>query len=444
MYELSKILESLRRRRRFALALFIVLVIIGAGAVMLLPRTYSTSSEVLIKRPDTQSQSTAYPQIDALLASNRATAIETYVALAQQPAIAERVIRQLGLKTQVKELLNKNIVVKPLTNSDILDVAVDWTDPAGSAAIANAFAHAFVDRQRELAASQAAQAATSLSVALNKAQGDLAKADDALTLFESQRALDDPSAQTASILSAIGDIQAKERATAAERVQAEGQLSSIGTQLGSSPTTINANEVIGSSPVTDQLAQQLAQQRLQLSLLRRQFTDNYPDVIAAKKQVASLEAQLAAAPRTKLTSRSVEPNPLYASLRAQQVALQAQVQGDSAQLVLLSNQEATLVDRLRAFPTDVTNLASLQRQAKSAEAIYQALQNSYFNAVVAQSMAVSDLSIVQEADPALATVRPPRLPALLAVIGVALLATLAIVVLLDSYASSSLALSEAR
>jgi len=444
MYELSTILESIWRRRRFATALFILLAVIGGVAVMLLPRTYSTSSEVLVKRPDTQQQSTAYPQIDALLAWNRDTAIETYVALAQQPAIAERVIRQLDLKIRVKDLLTKKVVVKPLTNSDILSISVDWNDPIRSAAIANSFAHAFVDRQRELAASQASEAVASLSLALRRAQSDLANADRALTLFESRRALDDPSAQTASILSAIGDVQGKERAAAVDEVQAEGQLSSVVAQRNGAPRKIDASELVSSSPVADQLEQQLAQQRLQLNLLRRQFTENYPDVIAARKQIASLEAELAAAPSTKLTSRNVEPNPLDTALKSQAATLQAQVRGDSAQLSLLRKQEASLMDRLRAFPEDVTELASLQRQAKSAEAIYQALQNSYFNAVVAKNMAVSDLSIVQEADPALATVSPPRLLALLAVIGVALLATLAIVALLDSTAASSLAISEAR
>lgn len=444
MYELSTILESIWRRRRFATALFILLAVIGGVAVMLLPRTYSTSSEVLVKRPDTQQQSTAYPQIDALLAWNRDTAIETYVALAQQPAIAERVIRRLDLKIRVKDLLTKKVVVKPLTNSDILSISVDWNDPVRSAAIANSFAHAFVDRQRELAASQASEAVASLSLALGKAQSDLANADRALTLFESRRALDDPSAQTASILSAIGDVQGKERAAALDKAQADGQLSSVVAQLNGAPRNIDANELVSSSPVADQLEQQLAQQRLQLNLLRRQFTENYPDVIAARKQIASLEAELAAAPSTKLTSRNVEPNPLDTALKSQAATLQAQVRGDSAQLSLLRNQEASLMDRLRAFPEGVTELASFQRQAKSAEAIYQALQNSYFNAVVAKNMAVSDLSIVQEADPALATVSPPRLLALLAVIGVALLATFAIVALLDSTVASSPALSEAR
>ncbi len=120
MYELTSLVASIRRRRRLAIGLFIVLLIVGSAAVFVLPRSYSTASEVLVKRPDTALTSTAYPQIDALLTWNRDTAMETYVALAHQPAVAERVIRNLGLKTTARDMLAKNVVVTPVTNSDLV------------------------------------------------------------------------------------------------------------------------------------------------------------------------------------------------------------------------------------------------------------------------------------------------------------------------------------
>ncbi len=444
MFALSQLLGTLRRHQRLAVTVFAILVLAGATAVMLLPRTFTASSEVLVKRPDTMLQSTNYPQIDALLASNRDTAMETYVALARQPAIAERAIRTLGLSVAASDLLGKNVTVTPLTNADILKITVDWRDPGGSASVANAFARAFIERQRVLAASQASEAAGSLSLALAKAQADLSKAESGLTLFQSQHGLSDANTQTASLLSAIADIQSKERALEADRVQAQGQLTTINQQIAQAPQTIDATTTIGSSPETDQLQQQLSQQQLQLTLLRRQFTEKYPDVIATERQINGLKAALARAPRTKITGRSVEPNPYTSSLASQGATLQGQINGNLSQLRVLHEQEATLSSQLSVYPQNVSELSALQRKAKSAESIYDAIQTNYFNALVAKSMAVSDLTIVQYADPALATARPPRLPAILAVIAVALLSTIALIYLLDWYAVGSLSLSEAR
>ncbi len=210
------------------------------------------------------------------------------------------------------------------------------------------------------------------------------------------------------------------------------------------PGTIDASKLISSSPVADQIEQQLAQQRVQLRMLRQQFTEKYPEVVATEKQIASLESALKGIPSTKLASRNEEPNPLTAGFTTQAATLQAQIAGDSAQLRMLRSQEASLLNRLRLYPQDISELAALQRRAKAAETIYGALQSNYFNAVVAKSMAVSDLSVIQSADPAFATVKPPRLPALMAVTVVALFAAVSIAALLDWYAVGFMHLSEAQ
>ena len=82
--------------------MFLGILIVGSAAVLLFPRSYVVSSHVLIKRPDTLLQSTTYPQVDALLSSNRDTAIETYVAMALQPAISQHVMQELGLRMTLK------------------------------------------------------------------------------------------------------------------------------------------------------------------------------------------------------------------------------------------------------------------------------------------------------------------------------------------------------
>ena len=409
MYELTSLVSSIRRRRRFAVGLFLVLLVVGAAAVYLMPRSYSTASEVLVKRPDTALQSTAYPQIDALLTWNRDTAMETYVALAHQPAVAERVVRNLGLKTSARDMLAKYVVVTPVTNSDLIKISVDWHDPGDSAAVANEFARAFISQQRTLAASQASEAAASLSIALKKAGADLHRSEAALTTFESQHELADVAGQTTNILNAIGDIQSRERTAEADAAQAQAQLSSIGSQLESAPSTIQASKIVSTDPVADQIQQQLAQQRLQLNVLRQQFTEKYPDVVATEKQIASLESALAALSKSRVTSTTTEPNPFAASLSNQAATLRAQIAGSTAQVSALRDQESALLGRLRVFPGDISELSDLQRREKSAEAIYDAIQSNYFNAVVAQNMAVSDLSIVQYADPAAASVKPPRM-----------------------------------
>lgn len=442
MYELSTIIASVRRRLGTAIALFFAIAIVGCAAVLIF-RSYAVSSQVLIKRPDTLLQTTNYPQIDALLSWNRDTAIETYVAMALEPSLVNKMIEEVGLPSNAKKFIKWHLTVTPVTHSDIINIQVTWRNADLAAAAANTLARDFVEKQRVLSASQASDAAASLSIALRKAQIDVANAERELTLFESRHEVADASTQTSSIINAISDVQAKERGVDAERVQAQGQLADLTAQIQGVPATVNASTTIGVTPAKDQIEQQLVQQRMSLELLRRQFTDKYPEVIATESQIAGLEAELARTQTTRVASKNIEPNPLSTSLVSQASTLKAQVTGNLAQLDVLRSQEDDLRNQLRTFPADLTELASLQRRAKSAETIYDALQTNYFNAVVAKSMAVSDLSVVSEADPAVAKNKPPLTLSFLAIGVIAILGAVGWVSLLDRYRLSALALREA-
>lgn len=443
MYDLARLVSLLRKRWKAATLLFGILAAAGIVAALLYPRTYVATSQVLVQQPAKEGDSTAtYPQIAELLAWNPDTTIETYVALALQPDVAAHVVRRLHLRVDPNRLLARYLNVAPLTNSNVIAVSAYWRDPRVASAIANAVATEFVDRQRKLAASQAAQAADSLAIALARAQADLSSAENALTSFESTSGVADATGQTGAIIAAIGDIQSKTRGAELDRSQAQGQLRSVGTQIAATKQTVEQSRTIDNAPVADEIDKELSEERVQLSQLEQQFTGKYPDVIAARRQIASLEAAMAKAPRTRVASTTVALNPVGTTLDGQAATLEAQIAGQTSELRTLHAQEDGLESQLRAFPGLVSRLSSLQRRAKSAETIYDSLQSSYFNAIVAKNMAVSDLSIVQRASPELAEVRPSLVLAIAIMLVIAALVTIAAIVLLDWRRRAQAALPE--
>lgn len=431
MYDLARLLGILRRRWKSAALLFAVLLCFGIAAALLFPRSYVASSQVLIEQPSRASSAATYPQIAETLAWDPDTTVETYVALALQPDVARRVVSRLHLRVDPKRLMSRYVTVAPLTNSNIIAVNAYWKDPRTAAAIANAVALEFVDRQRKLAASQAAQAAGSLAIALQRAQSDLSAAESGLTDFESHNGVADANGQTTAIITALDDIQSKTRTAELDRAQAQGQLLSVGSQAATIRQTVEQSKTIDTAPVAEEIDKELSEQRVALAQLEQQFTGKYPDVIAAKHQIAGLEAALAKTPRTRVASTTVALNPVGTSLNGQAATLEAQIAGDTSELKTLHAQEESLEAELRAFPGLVSQLGTLQRRAKSAESIYDALQSSYFNAIVAKSMAVANLNVVQQASPELAEVRPSLVLTLALMALVAFLITVAAVALLD-------------
>ena len=104
--------------------------------------------------------------------ANAAQSAETYAELISETPVVQHVIDDLGLKTDVRTLQGA-VRVKPVTNTNIIDLQVTWSDPETSARIANDFATVFVAREAQLVSGQASGALDFLAKQLPEAQRNL-------------------------------------------------------------------------------------------------------------------------------------------------------------------------------------------------------------------------------------------------------------------------------
>lgn len=419
MYELNRVVRTLLRRWPMFVGAFVAVLVLGGVMLAVMPRTYVSNAEVMVRRSNDLMQPSAYPQIDALLSWNRDATVETYAALATNPAIAEDVVKRLKLRTTAKDLLNVNVNIVPVVNSDVLRISVAWRNAAMASSVANAFAEQFVAHESAIASSQARQAARSLRESATFARSEVFEAESQLSQFQARHSLADSAQQTTELLNAAAELRSKERNALLDRSGASAQLRIVASEAGTLPATIEASKTMTQPAVGDTLRGQLVQEQVTLRQLQQQFTDSYPDVVAAKLQIANLERSISALPAREESSSVLAPNPLGASLKTTEAALESQVQGDSAQLSTLRTQEASLHAQLVSLPSVLAQYDRLQREVKTDSALYDALEAAYYNAVVAENMAVSDVAVVQLADPAVAETRPPLSIALLSIVLIA-------------------------
>jgi polysaccharide biosynthesis transport protein len=131
---------DLRRQIAIVRAWFPLLVasVLLAGGVAfvvssLLPKVYVAKATMIVG----QSLSGINPDVNQLLASQRLST--TYAAVVTTRPILDAVVKQLGLGVSSDELLKRVQAAAP-TDSTLLTIAVQDTDPARAAAIANALA----------------------------------------------------------------------------------------------------------------------------------------------------------------------------------------------------------------------------------------------------------------------------------------------------------------
>ncbi|MBV8155477.1 MAG: polysaccharide biosynthesis tyrosine autokinase, partial [Candidatus Eremiobacteraeota bacterium] len=206
--------------------------------------------------------------------------------------------------------------------------------------------------------------------------------------------------------------------------QAQAELASANAQLHSTPATVTGGQTVAQNPVLGQLQSQLSQIDVQLQTALQQYTEKHPTVIALRNQEDQIKREIAQQQATVVANTNTIPNPVYEQIQQQAETYSTQIASDTAQLAALKLQQQQMNPQLASLPAQTATLANLQRQAKSAEDVYTALQQKFNNAQIARDTALSDVTITQPADPHFADVKPHLITNLL--LGIALGAVLAV------------------
>ena len=406
--DLSPLWRTIWRRRMLALKIFGGFVVLMVLGTLLWPKSYTTEIKVIAGNSNAAAAGTGdseLPVLNALLLANGGQSSETYAELFRETPVVQKVIAQLNLHTSPVELL-KHVEVRPITNTNILDISVTWKDAATSAAIANAFGQAIVDRQRELVSSQANAAIASLKQQMPAAQSRMNDAQNKLSEFEASHRIANIDTQTQGTITSLAALDAKIGQVKADREQQQASLNSAQGQLSGMSPTITGSTTTAQNPVVAQLQQQLTTVNVNLQQAEQQYTDQHPTVIALKQQKAQLERSIAQAQQTVVSGESQVPNPVYQALQQQASTYRSQAAADTAQIAELDRQRQELAPQLAALPKETAQLADLQRDAKASQDVYTALQQKFTNAQVASETAISDVTITQPASASLAQVKP--------------------------------------
>ncbi|MGC2408222.1 MAG: polysaccharide biosynthesis tyrosine autokinase [Candidatus Cybelea sp.] len=433
-HDLDRLYGAIRKRWRILLAITGGFIALAGLVTLLTPKTYTTSVRLLVGRPGSDiaptDNDTALPVLNALVLQSGAQSAETLAELAQQHDIASRVIQQLNLQTTPGGLLGR-VSVKPIVNTSLLNLSVKWRDPNRSADIANAFANAFVDQERDFVRSEAVAALGFLSRELPNARAKMQSAQTRLAQFQSAHGYLDATAHEQDLSARMDSVNAHIDQLTVDQNEATALLNSVNSQLATLSSTVDSAKDVAANPVSNDLRTKLSDVETQLSAAEQKYTPAHPTVIALRQQRAALLAELAGQPSAVVSQTTVAPNPLYQSLQSQASTYRARIQGDQGELRALGAQRKAYRPTMKALPQQAILFGSVQEEAKRAANVYNALQQKYNDALVAKSTAISDIIVVQSASADDAVKRPNLRTNLGIAVVVGLLLGLAVIYALD-------------
>jgi polysaccharide biosynthesis transport protein len=432
--DLEHLLRALIRRWRIFTAVaggFVALVVIGT---LLMPKSYTTTVRLLAGRSDSSGapveNGTALPVLNALVLQSGVQSAETFAALAQQRDIASRVIEQLNLPSTPRSLLGQ-VSVQPIANTALLNLNVSWSSPERSADIANAFASAFVDQEREFVRGQAVAAIDYLSKEMPAAAAAMHSTASRLAQFQSVHGYIDATAHEQDVVARMASLDQQVDALTVDASEAKALLQSVSDQMTALSSTEDSAKQVEQNPVSSDLRTKLADVETQLAAAQQKYTPAHPAVIALRQQRDALVAEIASQPAAVVSETTVAPNPLFQSLAQQASTYRARIDGDQSKIHALTLQRRAYRPTVKSMPQQAIAFAAIQEDAKRAANVYNALAQKYSDALVAKTTAISDIIVVQPATADTAVKRPSLRMNLPIALVVGLLLGLAVVYVLD-------------
>jgi polysaccharide chain length determinant protein (PEP-CTERM system associated) len=351
----------------------VLLTLIGGplayGVSRFLPPRYTSETTVLIQQPTVPSDMVR-PVVTQDL-SGRLTSMEEQVL---SRARLEPIIRQLGLSTGESSsvpmgewvaILQKGIeisAIKPIAETGGplpgFTVSVTLDNPRTAQAVCNAITSMFIQADAQLRQENSEDTSQFLDQQLADAKKTLDEQDAKLAAFQSRYlgSLPDDSSTDLDILNGLTS-QLNSVTEALSRAQQDKSF--IETSLNQATEAWQASQN-GTSAQT--LAQQLADAQTRLIDLRAQYTDDYPDVIRAKSDIAVLKKEIAAQRRApKDTSNSSEDlGPTLEPDNIQQ--LRAELHNINVQITQNTTEQGQLKKQIKVYEARMQSTPDVQKQ----------------------------------------------------------------------------------
>ncbi|MBC7286444.1 MAG: hypothetical protein H5T86_00065 [Armatimonadetes bacterium] len=277
---------------------------------------------------------------------------------------------------ELRDLLRK-MRVGPAQQGNIVQLTVASRKPYDAADLLNALSVAYLlnDLQNLQLTSQ--QGLDYTAAQIEKAQQELARAEQAVADFQRRYGVPDVSESTKRLISSIATIRDTIATLDAEVAAQVAQDATLEEQLRQVSPTVISSKTISANPLIQSLTQQLVNLENQRATLLIDYTETSQPVRSIEAQIAAVREQLQKAAQEIATARTESPNPVYSTLLGQWIQGQVATTMAKARKQALERAAARIEAKLKTFPSVALELARLQRQAQIAQQKYLSLVQQY-------------------------------------------------------------------
>ncbi len=385
------------KRRKWALLIpiFVVFVIAVVAAIWL-PRTYRSSSTILIEEQEIPrdfviSTVTGFADQRLQLINQRIMSTSRLLEIINRFNLYADLRARMTVE-EIVTIMRKDIKFETIS-ADILDtrsttpskatiaftVAYDGKNPQVVQQVDSILASLYLEENLKTREQQTAGASRFLVEESETLQKELAELDSRIAAFKAKNVDALPELQQVNY-QGLDRIEADLHQLTEELKTLQEKEGYFQTQLASVPTESS-----------DQDRNLLKDLRAKLVQLESRYSDKYPDVLKTKQDIAELEKRTAASdpdtPKKSLTSVTDQANNAsYVTLASQLSGVQSDIESVKRQITETQRRRQEYIRRTEAGPRVEETYKTLMVQRNNSQAKYDELMKRVMEARVAQGL----------------------------------------------------------
>ena len=380
-YQLLK--EIILEYKKILLILMGIFLVIFLLLAFLLPKQYT--SKVMIQVKSQNSALGALANNAALLALTGISggdSVLDYMSVLKSEKVINPVIKKLGNEDAEKENFDADDFVKKYMQVDnprgtsILSFTITADSPENAQRIAqDSTLVGILEKKNE--------------VAKQKMDSDVA----ALEKYKQENGVFSPSEQEKILLEQTSGYE-KAKANESVKINTNAAiLSSVESQIDTQNQKLIDSQMADNSEIQS-IRKELFSENEKLAKLQFKFTDDYPEVVKVKENIAYLESELSKTVAKSIASENVTISPVQMDLLQKRVVAKNNIEAAQAAVAQLDALSKENVEQSNQLSQKSVKFLELQRNAKVSSDTYNLLTKSLEELKIKENIEGMDMRVI--------------------------------------------------
>lgn len=404
--DLRKLFSIIGEQKKVIIPIIVICTVLAIIVAFVLPKSYQSNTLVRIKSSNNSAMSSMAAMAAGFgidVGGSSSASPENYMELMKSREVLEPIMEQVDMPEEDKEKLTTEDFIKKyleITNTkktDLINITAYGKTPEEAQMISQSIADNFLTLMTKLNKEGNSSAINFLNDRMAIAKEEMETAENKLQAYQQEKGIYSPDDQTKALVDKLDDydkkiaqLEAQEQANSAKLQDVTGQLEQQNSSL--LEYNISDNDAIMN------LRTAIVNKQVELVGLQQRYTEEHPDVIRAREELAELKKSLDREIQSAVNSKSATLTPVQGNLLMEKVQTETAEAVTSASLDALKAKQQEAEGNMSTLSADSVEYMRLLREQNITSEVYTNLVKAYENTRIQEAQESMDIQIIDAAN----------------------------------------------